>query len=496
MNNNFVLINFYNPKALGIKHVETALTFAGYNVTVVYFKSLSFTDPKAASDAEIKLLVELVREKDPIAIGLSVMASFYIETIIAVNRALKDELGLPTVWGGIYPTMFPEKCMEYADFVVRSEGEEANIELLDAMKNNTGYSEILNLVYRAEDGRVVQNELRNLLTDLDKYGMPLLGKSNKYVIDNDTIRNEDPLVGSLSYEISGSRGCPFACSYCCSSAWKHINIRKGKAVRFRSLDAEIEELIHAKSKMKKLKFIRFYDEIFPDDEGWVDEFIARYKKEINLPFEVWGHPLRTDENVMRKLRKAGLYKVVMGIQSGSPYIRRAIFNRPEKQEDILAAGKAMVNAKVPEIVYDLMVRHQFETHETLMETLQLCLDLEPSFELQIHGLNFLPGTSIVQKALDMELVTPEEMERFMYAPMKEQYDMYWRNDNCDDTMNYIYKLIYISQLPVYRKKVRKLADLSLKPNFAKVDAMYKWAMRLVRIRHIRKKLVMLGKGVF
>ena len=494
-NKRVLLISVYIPKSLSVKHMETALTHAGYDVTVVYFKNINFSNPKNASERELELLKDLVKEKNPCAIGVSVMASFFMETIELVNNMLKKEFGIPMVWGGIYPTMFPEKCMELADFVVRGEGEEAFIELLDALGNETGdYAEIKNLVYREADGTIKINDLRDLLTDLDKFGLPVVGKDNKYLINDDVIKNRDPLLDDSSYEISGSRGCPHACSYCCSSTVKQINAGKGKVVRFRELDKVIEELVHAKSKMKKIKYIRFYDEIFPDDEAWVEEFTSRYKKEINLPFEVWGHPLRTKENVMKKLRSVGLYKVSMGMQSGSPYIRRKIFHRPEKQEDIINASRAMANAGVPEMVYDLMVRHCFESHETLWETVELCLELTPPFELQLHGLNFLPGTPIVKKALDMNLVTPEDMERLMHAPMREQFVMYWKNENSDEKMNYIYKLLYLTQLSCYRKKVRELADPNAPEQYEKVDRMYKRAMRLVRIRHIYMKFMMLAEG--
>ena len=141
-----------------------------------------------------------------------------------------------------------------------------------------------------------------------------------------------------------------------------------------------------------------------------------------------------------------------------------------------------------------MIRHCFETHETLWETLELSLALKPPFVLQMHGLNYLPGTPIVQKALDMNLISPEEMDKLMHAPMKEQYDMYWKHENSDEKMNYIYKLLFLSQLPCYRKKVRKLAAPGAKEDYAKVNRMYKIGLRMARVRHIYRKLMMLAKG--
>ena len=494
MNNRVCLISFYNAKALGIVYLENALRLAGYEVTVIFFKKFNNICPKAVSTAELDHLCALIKEQNPVAIGLSVMASLYLDTVRQVSRQLRETFPIPIVWGGVTPTMFPKESMDDADFVVRGEGEEALVELVNAL--NTGqpaFSQIQNLVYR--DGDVIhENPLRELQTELDQYGFPTLGGSNKYLIEDDLIKNTDPGIDSYSYELTCSRGCPFACSYCCTINLRRIQTGRGRYVRFREVDKVIEELRIAKSKMKNLKFIRFWDEIFCDDAAWIDEFSARYKKEINLPFEIWGHPLRCDDHLIAKLKMAGLYKVVMGIQSGSPYIRKEVFNRPEKQEEIIAASRVLAKYKVPQVIYDFMLRHPFETHATLRETYDLCLQLALPFELQMHGLNFLPGTDIVQKAIDQNLVSPEEMERMMSAPMQEQYNMHWKREASDPVMNYIYKLIYLTQFPVYRKKLDTLSgDPTSEKNRIKLDKLYKRATYRAKLRYLYRRGVLMLK---
>ena len=494
MKDTVMLISFYNPKALGLKYIENALTLANYSVVTVYFKGFNSVNPKEATETEFNHLKSLISEIKPVAIGFSVMTSLYLEAVFSVNQLIKNNFDIPIIWGGVYATMFWEEAMDHANFVIRGEGEEAFVELVNEIMSGTNnYSPIQNLVYRSENS-VRQNDLRELLTDLDKYGDIVIG-GNKYIIDDDLIKNVDPMVGSYSYELSASRGCQFACSYCCAITLKRITAGKGKFVRIREVDSVINELVNAKKTMKNLKFIRFWDEIFCDQEDWVDEFVSRYKKEINLPFEIWGHPLRCKEETITKLRKVGLYKVVMGIQSGSPYIRRQIFNRTEKQEDIIAASKVLAKAKVPQVIYDFMLRHPFETLETLRETYELCLELAQPFELQLHGLNFLPGTDIVQKAIDMQLVTESDMQKLMYAPMKEQYNIYWQNDNKNEDMNYIYNLIYLTQFPSLRKSLKKLSiDEPTDKNRASLANLRKVGGYMARCRYLYKKGIIVLKG--
>jgi len=488
MNNRICLISFYNPSSLGLNYLERALRHAGYDVTLIFLKAFNSINPKPASAEELNHLCSLIKKCDPVAIGFSVMASLYLDVVHQVNKLVKEAFPIPIIWGGVYASMFPEKAMNYADFVIRGEGEEPLVELLDMLNTvNVEFSQIQNLTYR--DGEIIHtNPLRKLTADLDKYGPPVLGGGNKYVIENGTLTCIDPKINSHSYETSCSRGCPFACSYCCTINLKRIYAGNGQYVRFRSVEKVMEELIIAKQKNRKLKFIRFWDEIFSNDAVWIDAFVELYKKKINLPFEIWCHPLKCDDAIIAKLKIAGLYKVVMGIQSGSPYIRKEVFNRPETQDAIIAASKVLAKNKVPQVVYDFMLRHPFETKETLKETYELCKMLALPFELQLHGLNFLPGTDIVAKAQSQNLVCADAMKKLMYAPMQKQFNTYWKNETGNHEMNYIYKLIYLTQFPSYRKKLDKMADdFNSKDGRAKIDKLYKTGTYHAKLRYLHKR---------
>lgn len=94
------------------------------------------------TEKELALLRTLVAELDPGLIGLSVMSSLYLESVISVNKSLRARFGIPIVWGGVYASMFPERCLEHADFVLRGESEEAIVELADAVLGDRSYEHI------------------------------------------------------------------------------------------------------------------------------------------------------------------------------------------------------------------------------------------------------------------------------------------------------------------------------------------------------------------
>ena len=273
---NIVLIAFYNIKALGVRYIESALRNRGYEVTTVFLKDFNSVNPKPATDKEIAILTDVIRKTNPLFVGLSVMSSMYLDTVHAVIGAVKST-GYPMVCGGAYATMFPEHFLARGvDYVIRADGENPICALADAIMLGKNADHIPSLCYKKND-EIIINDIDGILTEIDGYGLPQINCPNAYKIENNTLSFGDPQLSTLSYEVIASRGCPFTCSYCCSINLNRLFPKGKKYVRTRSVENIIDELIIAKNTHKKLVFIRFYDEIFPNSLDWVDKFVEEYK---------------------------------------------------------------------------------------------------------------------------------------------------------------------------------------------------------------------------
>lgn len=496
-NKSILLIGFYNTKALGVRYLERALIRSGFKVYILFIKNFNSIAPEAVTVKELALLKDLINTLNPGLIGLSVMSTLYFESVIKVNDFIRKNFDIPIVWGGIYASLFPGKSLEYADYALRGEGEEAVPELAGAVLNKKSFQNILNLAYKNSDGTVVINDLRPLCRTLDELGYPLFDQNNKFFIEDGRLVHEDPMLRSVRYELAASRGCPFTCSYCSSINLKRMYGENKNYVRFRSVLSIISELEEALIHMKSLKVVHFWDEIFPDDSSWISEFAYQYKNKIRLPFEMWGHPLKTDEHNISMLVDAGLYKVVMGIQSGSSYIRREIFHRSETQDDILNAAMILCSQKVPQIVYDFMLRHPFENEEDIRLTYELCTKLTRPFELQLHGLSFLPGTDIIKIARRNGVPGWESNEAGTTAPLQENYKIHWGLHNSNIMINFWYSLIYISQFRIgmmlsqyFSKAAKTGLNIRIALNLPKL------CYPSVIIRYCRKKAVLIFRAAF
>lgn len=485
-----VLVAFYNVKALGVRYLDAALTRAGYQVSTVFFKRFNSRAPAPVTEKELSLLRELVREKKPVMVGLSVMSSMYLDTVNAVIDTLREEAH-PIVCGGAFATLEPEYFLRRGvSYVTRLDGEVPTVKLADALRQGLPTEALPSLCW-LKDGAVQLNPIGGMAHDLDDYGLPTVNSTGACLIDADALIPGDPQLDTLSYEVIASRGCPFTCSYCSCVNLRRLYPQGARPVRFRSVESVILELEEARRHCRKIAFVHFYDEIFPNLPGWVDEFVEKYPARIGLPFSIWGHPKMMDGGVLKKLVNVGLVEVIMGIQSGSPHIRRDVFHRYETNEDIAEATRLIHESGVFWASYDFMLQHPFETADTLRESYELAKQLHGRYELQLHGLNFLPETDIVPMAIEQGYLTREEMDAILYAPMEEQFHAYWEQAGSLESRMW-YRLLYLWQFPSYRKKCLQY-ERDPSAFQQQIEKDYRNAQRRTRLRYLYKKSMVVLK---
>ena len=77
----------------------------------------------------------------------------------------------------------------------------------------------------------------------------------------------------------------------------------------------------------RLKTIAFSDDIFAPPRPWLEEFCARYKAEIGLPFALYSFPRMVDDQRVQLMRDAGLWLGddghPVGLRADPPRLLRA-----------------------------------------------------------------------------------------------------------------------------------------------------------------------------
>jgi radical SAM superfamily enzyme YgiQ (UPF0313 family) len=323
------------------------------------------------------------------------------------------------IWGGTHAAVAPEESIQIADMICLGEGEQAILEVAERYSKNLVVHEIQNLWIR-ENGQILKNSIRPLIENLDSLPFPDFGDKKKYFIQDNMISMLDPGLQAFNLDVLTSRGCPYNCSYCCNSIFRNLYRAKGNLVRLRSVENVIDEIKTQRELFPKLKRIDFIDEVFSWDKKWVEEFVERYKKDINLPFHCMQHPITTDKEIMRILKEAGLERVEIGIQTGSERIRKEIFERPVSDEKLIQTSRIMKELKIVPF-YDIIVDNPFETNEDKKRGLDLMLKMSRPFYMHMFSLIYFPNTALTQRALEADLITEDQVEGKATKSFEQMY---------------------------------------------------------------------------
>ena len=405
-----VLMTIYSVENAGIRYISAALQRDGISTDIIFLRDWVHNRLAMPSDDEIDLALDIMEAKRPDMIGLGFMSSLY-PIASEVTRRIKERFpNVPIIWGGIHPTSAPEECILEVDYLCVGEGELAIIELCNALIEGRDDTSIPNIWARKGD-EIFQNKPRPLIQDLDWLPYPDIADENKYYIENGTYTIEEPWKRTAEYRIYFSRGCPYNCSYCYVSILRDVYEEKGKRFyRARSVEHILGELEEARKSFPSIARVKIDDDTsFAFGEDWMEEFLARYPKEVGLPFECLLIPPMLRPDMIRKLVDAGLVRVQTGIESGSSKESKEIHNRSPGNRSIM--NFAEYNKELGlNIVYDVIIDNPHATEEMKMETAEFLLELPRPYDIYFYSLNYFPGTSLTKKGLDEGSLDPNLVE--------------------------------------------------------------------------------------
>jgi radical SAM superfamily enzyme YgiQ (UPF0313 family) len=262
------------------------------------------------------------------------------------------------------------------------------------------WRDISNGVYQ-ENGRTVKRDARPLISDLDE--LPLLDVSceDEFQLKGDRfVRAVDAYDESAPVAFNGTRGCAFHCTYCSNSRLKELVPPGQRYVRKLSIDRLIEHIESLKQRFPKAKCFNFFDEDFCARKlTQIQHFTKEYSRRIGLPFECMVSPMLLNEEKMQLLVEAGLWRINMGMESGSDRTKTEVYNRHMPNDVVMRAAWAI--NKYPHVVpyYFFIIGNPYETDKDLIATARFIRDLPYPYYLRTYSLVFLPGTLLYERAV-------------------------------------------------------------------------------------------------
>jgi radical SAM superfamily enzyme YgiQ (UPF0313 family) len=260
------------------------------------------------------------------------------------------------------------------DYIIQGEGEEVLAALLAALRDGRPVDSIAGLAWRSRD-RIVAGTPQ-VVDQLDTLPFPY--------DDADIAEAKDKII---YYE--SSRGCPFACRYCLSSATA--------GVRFFELDRVLAELAFFISH--DVKQVKFVDRTFNvrREYYWpILRFLAAAECRTNFHFEIAADLL--DDDIVTFLQGApiGRFQFEIGVQSTYEPTLKEIC-RQNNWPLIVRHVQALRSAGNSHLHLDLIAGLPFEDYRRFGQSFDDVYQLRPHM-LQLGFLKLLKGSGVRHEA--------------------------------------------------------------------------------------------------
>jgi anaerobic magnesium-protoporphyrin IX monomethyl ester cyclase len=296
-----------------------------------------------------------------------------------------------TVTGGQHFSTTAEESLEKypeIDVIVRGEGEETLTELVKSAKKSQ-FPKIRGLSFR-HNGRIIRNQPRPLISDLNDLPYP------GYHFVKDFVHKYH-FAAMAGYDapyalVEGARGCSHKCTFCCQ--WRHW----GGVWRLKKPERIADEIEFCYDNYGS-RFIWLTDDDFgPGNraENLADELLKRKIGDDLMLFLQWRcDDVIKNEKVLPKLRRAGLYWVMMGVESP----RDSTLESFRKGISAEQATEAVRSLKENGIFSHAMfvIGDRKDTAESIEQLRDFANELDPDFAI-FTALTPFPGTEIFEEA--------------------------------------------------------------------------------------------------
>jgi anaerobic magnesium-protoporphyrin IX monomethyl ester cyclase len=307
---------------------------------------------------------------------------------------------MPILCGGAHPTYHHDFVLDKnIDMICVAEGDQAIVEVAEAVASSQPFAEIPNLITKDKEGNMVKAPLREMITDLDSLPFP----------DRQLYRGKFPYFkNSPIVSMIATRGCPYKCTFC--EIPQYMDMYETNKFYYRSAENIIAEYHSLKEQGIKTPLLFFVDSTFNLNLKWTVDFFEKYKKHIDAPFSCNIVAGMINERLVEALAETNLCQSIrFAVEVGNEKLRKDVLGKKVSNEKMIWAAKALKDKKIPLYVY-LMFAVPYDTEDHTWETIHLTQKLKPDF-INSSIFSPYPGLAITDKALEGGYLTKEDVER-------------------------------------------------------------------------------------
>ena len=328
-----------------------------------------------------------------------------IRDALRVTRAAKSRRhDRPVIWGGWHPSLFPLEMLEETsiDITVQGQGEETFAEILDRLVTGDG---VAGCAFTNPKSEIRNPKFRNPprpLRDINTFP-----PHNYSLIP---VERYFALKGQRQLDYIASQGCRFRCTFC---ADPFVYKRGWFGLEPARMGEELETLW----RRYHFQDVGFQDETFFTYHKRVEAIAGEFRRR-GLSF-TWMATMRADqgfrldEAVLELCGRAGLRRVMIGVESGSQQMLDWMKKDITVEQVFDSAEKCRRQGIA--VLFNLIVGFPDEPAESIRETLRVAKQLRamsPDFEVAIFYYKPYPGNEIADMLLRQGYQFPHTLEEW------------------------------------------------------------------------------------
>ncbi|MFZ2414618.1 MAG: radical SAM protein, partial [Minisyncoccia bacterium] len=345
-------------------------------------------DPQWPNNYDDNFIRDAIDGCDLLGLSANVINWRFAKHFASLVKSQRKDLKI--VIGGVYANIVKVLDIDNPpwDFIIRGEGEETLIELVNSIDGSCRYDNILGLSYIDESGVIHNNADRPLLTKKELSNQPLpafdLLPNKKY----------------LALGLESSRGCSYNCKFC--SIQYRNKFRSIAQQIFLDKIAAVYDLGHEKVNTPNHNKvpIMLLDDCFTTEQQRAINILkglAKYKEKIRFGIEARADQL--SEEIAEALKENSLFIIQIGMESGYQDGLNKI-GKHLKIEDIKKACAVLKKNDLAKIAScSFILGFPWETKDDCLKTLRFAEDLNLKYEVNV-GLSWYelyPGSVIWEK---------------------------------------------------------------------------------------------------
>jgi len=347
----------------------------------------------------VEAMLRLIDTHPVELIGVSAMPG--PQMVAAMNasseiRKLRPHVKI--VWGGYFPSIYPDAALnaKYVDFVVRGQGEDTLLELIDAIRGKRTFESIRGLSYKDAFG-LHRNNAERPMKGPDTFPWSPFHRVpvEKYL--------RPSFFGRRTAVHHASIGCPFNCSFC------GVHAAYGRDEKIESPERTTAILKHLIAQYGADP-VQFYDMNF-----FLREDHARKLSELMAPLKMrWWCEGRVDimsrysDDTMAAIARAGCTMIFFGAESGSDWALEEMQKGITTEQTLTMARRTQEFGIIPE--FSFVVGNPKDPERDTRETLHFIRKIKrinPDSEIIIQHYTPTPQKGAMYGDVDDKISFPD-----------------------------------------------------------------------------------------